>query len=463
MGLLSFGGIGSGIDTNSIIDALVTAEATPKKLSLDRREANLQLTLSGVGSLKSALSDLQTAAKALNESTLFDKRTVSTSTTTNLTASTSNTAVPGSYDIEVTALAQGSKHQTSIFASGSSTTFGAGTLTFTVGSKSFNVTVGATDTLADIRTAINDASDNIGVNVSLLNNVTDGMTTGSILTIDSTTTGAGNDLAVTFTGDASLADLSTNLTSTQTAGDAAVKFGALTSSSATNTFSSLIDGLDITVKKVNTSGETTTITVAKDSSGVATKVSEFVDAFNNYSSIINGLSSADSNAPGLLLGDAVLRQANNQIRGLLGTEVTGINSDFNSLVSLGVTTNKDGTLTLDSTKLNNAISSNIDDVKTLFTSNDGFAKQLETTIDRYVGTNGTLVQRETSINEQLTEVSEERVVLTARLEQLEVRLRSQYAAMDALVAQSNSTQQFLTQQLASLPGFSSGNKSSSNS
>ncbi len=458
MGLISIGGLGSGLDVQGIVEALVNAERAPKQNSLDRSEADVSVTLTGLGGLKASLNELRTAAFDLSLSSSFSKRKVTTSSSEFFTATASSTATPGDYDIEVKALAQGSKHQSQIFTGGAATTYGDGTLTFTVGSETFDIAVSATDSLEDIRNNINNATDNDFVSVNLLNNVTDGVDTGSVLTINSSTTGLNNDLVVSFTGDASLADLSTNLTQTQSAGDALIELDGFEASSSTNSFEGIVQDITIDVKKIHTVGETDSLSVALDTNSTKSLISAFVEAFNAFVDVNKQLGSADKNEPGLLLGDYTLRQANSQIRSLISTPNTDITGSFNSLSSLGITTTQDGKLEIDNDTLDSAIQSDFEQFGELFSGESGFATQLKSLVDNYTGTGGIITTREQSLNERLTKITDDRLSLERRIESLTLRLTQQFASMDAIVAQMNSTQSYIAQQFENLPGFSSGKK-----
>jgi len=454
MGLLSIGGLGSGLDVSSIVDALVAAERAPKQRSLDRFETDVTFTLTGLGGLSSALDELRTAALDLSLSSSFDKRSVTTSSNEFFSATAGSTATPGEYDIEVTSIAQGSFHKSNVFTGGSSTTFGIGTLTFTDGTDTFNIDVSATDTLEDIRNNINAATDNSFVSVNLLNNVTEGLDTGSVLTFDSSTTGAGNDLSVTFTGDASLADLSTGLNPTDIASDAGIKVDGFTASSSTNTFSDIIDGVTINVDKLQTApGETETLTVALNTGSTKTLISNFVETFNAYNDVAKQLGSASSEEPGLLLGDYTLRQASSQIRSLLSTQVSSVTGDFNSLSSIGISTKQDGSLEIDQERLDSALASDFDQFENLFAGDDGFATKLRDLVSNYTGSSGIITSRENSLNSQLDRIADDRLNLELRIEKLQFRLTNQFATMDAIVAQMNSTQSYIAQQFDNLPGF----------
>jgi len=454
MGLLSIGGLGSGLDVSSIVDALVAAERAPKQRSLDRFETDVTVTLTGLSGLNSALDELRSSALDLSLSSSFDKRSVTTSSDEFFSATAGSTATPGEYDIEVTSIAQGSFHKSSVFTGGSGTTFGIGTLEFSDGTNTFNIDVSATDTLEDIRNNINAATDNSFVSVNLLNNVTEGLDTGSVLTFDSSTLGTGNDLSVTFTGDTSLADLSTSLVSTQSASDAGIEVDGFVASSSTNTFSDIIDGVTINVDKIQaTPGETETLTVALNTSSTKSLISAFVETYNAYSEVTKQLGSASTEEPGLLLGDYTLRQASSQIRGLLSSTISGVTGDFNSLPSIGITTKQDGTLEIDNERLDAALASDFDQFESLFAGDDGFATQLRDIVSNYTGSSGIITSRESSLNSQLDRIADDRLNLELKIEKLQFRLTNQFATMDAIVAQMNSTQSYIAQQFDNLPGF----------
>lgn len=454
MGLISIGGLGSGLDVTSIVDALVTAERAPKQNSLDRLETDVTVTLTGLGGLSSALDELRSAALDLSLSSNYSKRSISVSDSDFYSASATSSASAGTYAVEVTQLALGTVSESQVFTSGSSTTFGDGTLTFTIGSDTFDVNVSATDTLEDIRNNINQATGNGNlVDVNLLNNVSNGVDTGSVLSFNSTTTGTGNDLIVTFSGDASLADLSTNLTDTQNAIDASIEVDGFSASSDTNKFTDIIQGVTIDVTKQNTVGETSDFTVALDTASTKGLITSFVTAYNAYQEVTKQLGSADSNAPGLLLGDYTLRQVSSQVRNLFSSTVDQATGDFNSLSAIGISTTQTGELEIDNAVLDLAIENDFEKLDELFAGDAGFATQLRDLIDNYTSSSGVITTREQSLNAQLAQIADDRVSLDLRIESLQFRLTKQFSTMDAIVAQLNSTQSYIAQQFENLPGF----------
>jgi len=126
-------GIGSGMDIKSMVGAIVSAEQAPKAGQLKKLEAKTTTQLTSLGQLKSAISNFQSALSALNSPSSFLARTVSSSDAKVVTATASQSAVAGSYKIEVEKLASGSKVALAAIPSDANTKLGLGTLTVNVG------------------------------------------------------------------------------------------------------------------------------------------------------------------------------------------------------------------------------------------------------------------------------------------------------------------------------------------
>lgn len=454
MGQITIGGLGSGLDVSSIIDALINAERAPKKNSLDRFETDVTVTLTGLGALRSSLDELRASALDLSLASSFEARSVSVSDSSFFTATATSSSSAGSYDIEVSQLAVGSEDESQIFTGGSSTTFGAGTLSFTVGVETFDVTVLASDSLEDIRNNINEATGNNAVSVNLLNNVSDGVDTGSVLIFNSSTTGTGNDLSVTFTGDASLASISTGLSQNRPAADASIEIDGFTATSSTNTFTDVIEGVTLEINKEHSPiGTTDSLDVTLDTAGTKSLITSFIETYNSFVGLTQQLGSADEDNPGLLIGDYTLRQVSSQVRNLFSSTISSATGSFNSLSSLGISTTREGLLEIDDEKLTAAIESDFEKFDDLFAGDSGFASQLRDILINYTSSTGIIASRETSLNQQLGRIADDRISLDLKIEKLQFRLTNQFAVMDAIVAQFNSTQSYIKQQFENLPGF----------
>ncbi|SIR83446.1 Flagellar capping protein FliD [Aquipseudomonas alcaligenes] len=189
-------GVGSGIDIDSIVTALVNAEKAPKTQQLDRLEKTTTSRFSALGTLKGSLSALQTSIQGLNKSSIFDSRTASSTSTSVLTAKATTSAIAGKYSVQVEQLASGSKVGLQSVSS-SSATFNSGTLTISAGSSSFEVDVTATNnTLAGLRDSINTAGKSAGISATIVSD-----SSGSRLVLSSGKTGEGNDIKVVASED----------------------------------------------------------------------------------------------------------------------------------------------------------------------------------------------------------------------------------------------------------------------
>jgi len=479
-------GVGSGIDISSIVTALVDAEKAPKTAQLDRLESATTERFSGLGTLKSALSNFQTAVKSLNQASLFEAHTASSSSTSVLTASASTTAATGKYSIQVQQLAASSKVALQSVSGGSAATFNSGRLTITGGTASVEVDVtAANNSLAGIRDAINTAGQSKGISASI---VTDA--SGSRLLLSSTKTGDGNDIQVSVTEDG--VTTGANALTTQaftptvdpgnpdafvapnsTAGNGAggvitkaqsaeLTVDGLQIVSTSNTVTGAIDGVTLNLVSAQSSedllaGKTVDVTVGADKAGVKTNLQKFVDAYNKLINSTAQLTSVvqvgEGKAPvtGPLVGDATVRGLVSGIRNEL-VKLTG-EGGVRALADLGITTQKDGTLKLDDSKLSTALSNNFDEVASYLTGESGLMGRLDKSVDAFIKTDGVLDQRIKGLQATLTGIDKQRAALDLRIAKVQERLVAQYTAMDQLVGRLQKTGESLTNQLASLPGF----------
>lgn len=475
MGSITSAGTGSGLPIDTIIQSLVNAEQQPQTQLLDIRQATLQTTLSAVGNLKSALSTFQDSVSKLTTLSDFQKFTATSTDTKKATATATTGAIAGTYSITVDNLASGSRLESSGSFTDSSALVASGlaataNLTFTAGTASFSVSVDSTTTLAQLRDAVNSAGSSAGVTATIVNTGS-----GSKLVFNSSKTGNGNTLSVS-NDDALLNGVSSvvtdedpgtagvqgtaGLTVAQSSQDAQVSLNGITITSATNTFADIVDGVTLTAVAKTDAGSPISITVGRDTKTLSSAIKSLVDGFNTAYKTLKALGQSSANADGSvsagpLAGDSQLRQIEARIRSVLSTTVSGVGK-YSNLAQLGITTNRDGTLSLDSTKLDAAVSNDADGVAQLFAGTKGIAKTLDDTLGQYVDSTGTLSSREQSIQGQLRDVDKSREDLSYRISQLKDRLTRQYSALDSLVAGLNSTGSYLTQQLSKLSSSSSG-------
>ena len=367
---------GTNIDVASIVSQLMTVEQRPLTV-LANKVASYNATLSAFGIVKSALGNFQTAVSALSDTSKFKALSVTPGDSTILTASSSTNAAPGVYAVNTTLLAQA---QTLMSGGTLSDTISLGnsatTLSFQFGTSgtpgSFGtaktVSINANSSLQDISAAVNAA--NIGVSATVVN---DGTATPYHLVFTASNTGTANSMSIVTT-DATLIPMlnydegvggTKSMTEAAAARNATLTVNGVSISSATNTVTGAIQGVTLNLTKPNA---TTSVTVARDTATVSASVSGFVTAYNNLSTTLNNISAYDpvSKKGAALQGDATVLMLQTKLRASLNTAISTSGGSLTTLSQIGVSFQKDGSLTLDSTKLNTAISNNFDDIASLF-------------------------------------------------------------------------------------------------
>jgi flagellar hook-associated protein 2 len=235
------------------------------------------------------------------------------------------------------------------------------------------VTLDAKDqSLQGIRDAINKA--NVGVTATI---VSDGSGTPYHLVITSNKTGAKSTMKIGVaaadggTADPALAALlaydpagTQNLTQTSGAQDTKLNMNGIEVTSSSTTVTDAVQGVNMTVAGLGS----TTLTVSKDTSSVTDAINSFVKAYNTLNTTIAGLTKYDATtkSAGALQGDAAVRSIQTQLRRALGTTVEGLDSNMTNLSQVGISFQKDGSLAVDSSKLNTAIANNFSDIAGLF-------------------------------------------------------------------------------------------------
>lgn len=480
MAISGIPGLGSGMDVKGMVSALVSAEATPKTLQLDRLEKANTAKVSALGQFRSALSTFQTALGKLNDPALFEKRGATSSSTETVSIKADAKAVPGNYNVQVFNLAQTSKVALAGFDN-SSDAIGSGTLTINVGDEALDIDLSNAN-LTDIRDAINAAGKDSGLSATIVSDPNGGG--GSRLVLSSTESGTGNDISVAATGDLSElayappsgveaefkpgevdADNPRAARVISYSRDANLAIDGINLSSASNTVEDAIDGVTLTLNKAQTeealaNAETVNLGVTEDRAAVRKSINDFVDAYNAMLKSVNTLTNvtpiADGNTEPLaaeLVGDASVRSFMNAMRNELGS--VSSEGGIRILADLGVSTQKDGTLAVDNTKMNKALDNNFEQVNAFFTGEQGLMARMEARVEPYTKSGGILDNRTKALQNTLTGpggVDDQRETLAARLTKLESRLLAQFNAMDMLVSQMSSTGNFLTAQLDSLPG-----------
>ncbi len=390
---LSSPGVGSNLDVNGIVTKLMSVESQPLQ-TLAKKEASYQAKLSAFGSLNGALGAFQSSLSGLSSSSKFQSMTAAVNDIDIFSATASSKAVPGTFNVNVTQLAQaqtlasaGQISSTAAIGDGTSTT-----LTFQFGTisggtlsaegeysgASFaqdpnqatnSITIDASNnSLQGIRDAVNKAK--IGVTATL---VSDGSDTPYHLVFTSDKTGLTSSMKISVDGDqgSPLATMlaydpagTQSMAQKSAAQNTELTVNGIAVISTTMDVTDAIQGTTLKVAKIGS----TSLTVARDTNGVQSAVSGFVQAYNDLNSTIKTLTAydADKKVGGILLGDSTTLQIQSQVRSMLSKTIAGLSGDITSLPQIGITFAKDGSMELDSSKLQNAVTNNFSDIGRLF-------------------------------------------------------------------------------------------------
>lgn len=481
MGITSIG-LGSGLDVNNIVTQLRSIEERP--LTLLKSKASLVDTkISAYGQVQSLFSTLSDAAFKLAQSSTWTARTVTSSNSAVVSASASTGAAVTSFSVEVSDLAKSQVAASTAVATGKS--LGAGTLTLQLGTwsddagepfgKKFtpggaaavNINIDAGSSLSGVAAQINQAK--AGVTATVVAG-----TGGSQLLLKSASTGEAMGFQMT-TADApappleadevalSTLVLDQGAVSMQYATDAKATINGIAVQSASNTLTTAVEGMTLTLNQKTTVGTPVEINVKDDAASMQKAVESFVSAYNAANQMITNLTSYDSTAkPGeggsLLQGDSTVLALQNQMRRLAG-DAAGADGVFGRLsdIGIGVPKSVGGKITttnleIDSSKLKAALT-DVGAVRSLFTADtsdaatEGIALKFKRMSDAVLGTGGTFASKSEALKTQKTSLTKEQERVVVRVDAWETRIRKQYSALDATMNKMNSLNSYFGQQI----------------
>ncbi|WP_445372575.1 flagellar filament capping protein FliD [Methylomonas sp. HW2-6] len=464
MGIVSSTGLGSGIDIQGLVSQLARAETQPQLNAIQRQRDTASARLSGLGTLKSALSDFQTAINALKDGSAFRAHTSSSSDESKLKITADAFAASGTYALEITQLAKAQKAVANVEFAGVTSALNSGTLSFSATSgDSFNITVDSSNnTLEKLRDAINKADGNTFVSASIVN-VDNATHTGTVskLVLTAKNTGTASGFTVSGTddgnigGNVSLAQLSSaNLDIKTVAQDAVISIDGQTATRSSNSITDVLPGVTLNLAAQTEANKPVTINVGVDNDAIANSINAFVTAYNKLNSTVKNLGkyggSTDGSGNGALIGDSTLRYVATQIRQNTSGTVSSASGDYNSLAMIGVSVNKDGVMSLDSSKLKTALAANFQSVSDVFSSTDGVATRLASKLSGLLQSGGSIDSQQTSLNKTISKLDDRKDDVNVRFERVQAALQKQFIAMDSAVGQFKNTGSFLTNWINSL-------------
>jgi flagellar hook-associated protein 2 len=428
----------SSLDPQTLATQLAGYDILAMQTALKKQSSNLQSQQTALTALRTAMTTFRTAMTALNKT---DNGMLQNTATTNVdgiaTVTANSTAQKGSYSIFVQQLA--SQHQMAYDnLSDDDIKNATGTMSITINGESVDIEMDDLENLSDLTGAINNSEDNPGVTASLIR--TDGQVS---LMFSSDETGAKNVVEI----DASKMDGatqglfdSTNQETITKAADAIFRLGDSTKeyTSSSNTLDKLIDGVTIELTKAQAPGDAPLrINVGTDSSATKEQVQSFVDAYNAMRSSLSSLTSSGSNGTdrGAFAGDSGIASLDRELNDVLRTQFGG-----KDMTAYGITADKDGNLTIDSEKLDDALKEDPTGLTTLFNGNDGLIKKMDKSMDKYLNsTNGMLKGRQETLDRQQTEIDGKTDKINARYETSYNRYLKQFTQLQSIMTQMNNT------------------------
>jgi flagellar hook-associated protein 2 len=474
MATISSPGVGSGLDVNSILTQLVAIERQPIQ-QLQSQVSSLQTKLSAFGKLQSNLSALREAASALTSTTTWNQTAGTSSDTAAVAVTTDANNLPGSYSVQVTSLAKAQSNTSKTYTA-STDLVGEGTIRIELGTwgvgnsftakpdtTAIDVAVGPpAKSLAEVRDMVNAA--NAGITAMVLNDAS-----GARLVFRSSATGAANGFKLTVTDtDGNNVDTSglsalaydpsvgvVTMAQALAAANASALINGTSVSSASNTLSNVVDGMTLTLKKETASA--VDVTTAPDKDAIKKKIEAFVTAYNDLNKELAAQTKYDaaSKTGGTLQGDSAAVSLRNALRTTLRGN-SSASTTFTRLADIGFDVKQDGSITLNTSKLDNALA-NIGELKKLFSASDtlvpannGFATLFRQQADQAIGVDGSIASRSEGLRERITRHEKRQAELEVRVALTEARLRKQYTSLDAQMGQLQSLSSYVTQQMAIL-------------
>lgn len=499
-------GVASGNDFSSIVEQLVKLKKSQVTRQTTARSNANTIELSGVSTLKSALSSFQSKVTAItDDSQAFKSHKISTtqSSSANVFSLSADSDISNtSFDLAVTQLAKTEKN-TRVYsgADGFNNKLEAGTLTFNLGKsdsgkeQTFTVEVKDGDTIETLRKRIN--KNDYGVTASLVQGKEKDKDGNSVCvyslaisggkTGDSdtqmTVTASPSDTSGTKEGYDSLSlfaiDSSSKGWVRQKSQDAIVYVDGHEVRSSTNSFENgQIAGLKLTVNQLSEGAsdndtnvfdvdgkklKTYTVTVSDDSDTSADKMQSFVAAYNTMVTQLANLSKSNTYTDGVsnedggdLAGDASVSMIKNQLQNMITRNSS--TEDGMTIFDMGIKFNKDGTLSFYSSDFKKAMEKSPNAVNNLLAGDNGVLTKMDKFLDDYTQSSGILDQRTDRLNQVKDDIAAQQERDTQTLEAYETMITKKYSNLDQLMAGYSSSLSNLTSVLSSIKTSSSSSK-----
>lgn len=436
----------------SSFDATVQNLLVVERLPLDRnreKQTSLKTRTAMFGDLKQLLTDLQGLTKNLAKTgtdSVFQAKTVTSSDKDIITATADASAVNSAYSIDITALAKTHRVASTKQADSTSALNLAGTIRI----NTQDIVIALTDTLLDVRDAINSATyaDGDEVVASIVDNT---------LVLQTKDTGAtkavvASDQSGTVLQSLGVLDgVGAFVTELQTAQDAAFTVDGIAATSESNTgIDTAVSGVTLNFSATTTS--TLTVTVAANKGSVTTKTKEFLAKLNEVVGYISTKTKTEASEQdgistrGLLAGDTVFTFLRRNLISQIVEQVTGLTAgDPAHLSEIGITFEEGLVASITDVKaFDDALANDADKIGNLFNSANGIATKLEALLEPYTVTSGVVDDTVTALSDRMRTLQAQEQRINGRLAIREAQIRAQLTAMQGILAGLNAQQSFIT-------------------
>ncbi len=226
----------------------------------------------------------------------------------------------------------------------------------------------------------------------------------------------------------------------QGANDASFKIDGFTVTRGTNQVTGVIQGVTLNLKDVTTSPAT--LTIASDSSAISDKINAVVTAYNavvNAAHAAAGFGTQKASNPALS-GDSAIRMMTDKMSAtVLDAYASG---QFQTLGTIGITLNRDGTMSFDSSKLSKALATDPSSVQKILSRpsgslTGGAMATLGDVLDKLTApASGTITLRQSSLSDQASKLDDQAATEQTRLDAYANSLKKQFSAMETSYAAS---------------------------
>jgi flagellar hook-associated protein 2 len=456
---LTFSGLASGLDTGSVVEALIEFERRPLQL-LESRKADLQTSQTLLRSLQTMLLRLRDAARAIDNLTASQSGPSAeeellawqarSSDESVIEVEAGSSAQAGSHSVRVDALAQVARRVSTAF-SDADAALAATDATFTIdfgGDAPIALQVAAGTTLSELRDQINlDPANDGSVQADIL---FDG--SGYRLTVSGTQTGASHDVSVTtdLTAEGGGAFLDAALG--QDASDAELVYLGIPVTRESNDVTDLVAGVTLRLRGSHDAGDPAAVAeieVFRDDEAIAERLSALVDAYNAVRDFSLRQSQVDpsSQRGGMLSGDAFVRDLERTLQLTLGGLYSFAGNSLGSLGQIGIEFDAKGKLVLDEEQLHAALDEDPLAVRELLSgdgASDGVAAALARALEPVVRSgDGSLSLRDTSFDDRIEDLDRQIERFERRLEKREETLLLQFSRLESLISSLKGQASFL--------------------